>query len=273
MTVATPRTHRVENAGVALHVEEWGDGGIPLVLGHGFGGSARNFRPQARTLSPAHRVVLFDARGHARSDAPNDAGAYEPECFVTDLDRILDVVGAPRAVVGGLSMGAGVALRYALLRPERVAGLWLSAFPRAASAPGHLDWALGFARDLDAEGIERAGERHAWGARLRSDPKGADMVRRGFLEHSPQALAHVLRGLIAVQPAPAEIASNLARISVPTGILVGSADAPSLGPSRDLGRLIPGARLDEVPGGHVINLENPSAYNAALGDLLAAAGA
>jgi len=273
MTPKAPKTHRVDSGGVGLHVEEWGAGAIPLLLGHGFGGSARNFRPQARALSAAHRVVLFDARGHARSDAPDDADAYLPDRFVADVDRILDAVGAERAVVGGLSMGAGVALRYALARPERVAGLWLSAFPRAASAPGHLDWALGFARDLDAEGIERAGERHAWGARLRSDPKGADLVRRGFLEHTPRALAHVLRQLIAAQPAPAEIGADLAKIAVQTGILVGLADAPSLEPSRELGRRIPGARLSEVPGGHVINLENPSAYNAALGELLGAVAA
>ena len=60
-----------------LHVEAEGTGPV-LVLGHGFGGSARNFRAQSRALVDVARVVRFDARGHARSAAPPDADAYTP---------------------------------------------------------------------------------------------------------------------------------------------------------------------------------------------------
>src|SRR3989442_9959431 len=88
----------------ALHVEAEGDGPV-VVLGHGFGGSARNFLPQARALRDRYRIVRFDARGHARSGAPAEAAAYTPEAFVADVGRVLDQVGAARAVVGGLSMG------------------------------------------------------------------------------------------------------------------------------------------------------------------------
>jgi pimeloyl-ACP methyl ester carboxylesterase len=271
--MSRPSKLAVVSGKLALFAEQWGSGPAPLILGHGFGGSARNFRPQAREVATARRVILFDARGHARSDAPDDAALYEPECFVSDLLAILDAAGVERAVVGGLSMGAGVALRFALAHPERVAGLFLSAFPRAASAPGHREWALAFARDLEREGMERAGERHAWGTRMRSDPTAAELIRRGFLEHSAPALAHVLRRLIAVQPAPEELGEALARLAVPTAVLVGSSDAPSLDPSRALARCIPGARLHEIAGGHVINLENPQGYNRALGELLDRVGA
>src|SRR5919204_2670872 len=105
-----------------LHVEIEGDGPA-LVLAHGFGGSARNFLPQARALGERRRVVRFDARGHARSEAPDDAAAYTPATFVADLARVLDTAGAADAVVGGLSMGAGTALRLALDHPDRVRGL------------------------------------------------------------------------------------------------------------------------------------------------------
>src|SRR5690348_17906444 len=107
-----------------LHVEIEGDGPA-LVLAHGFGGSARNFQPQARALRDRLRVVRFDARGHARSEAPDDPAAYTPATFVWDLARVLDGAGVTDAVVGGLSMGAGTALRFALDRPERVRGLVL----------------------------------------------------------------------------------------------------------------------------------------------------
>src|SRR5438552_11535622 len=102
-----------------LHVEVEGSGPV-VVLAHGFGGSARNFLPQARALRDRYRIVRFDARGHARRGAPAEAAAYTPEAFAADVERVLHQVGAQRAGVGGLSMGAGIALRFPLSHPERV---------------------------------------------------------------------------------------------------------------------------------------------------------
>lgn len=267
--MSPPRRLPVSSGGVSLYAECWGEAGPVLVLGHGFGGSARNFRPQARALQTSHRVVLFDARGHARSDAPAAAEAYRPECFVADLAGVLDAIGVERAVVGGLSMGAGVALRFALEHPGRVAGLVLSAFPRAVDEPAHVPWALGFAEAIERAGIEVAGAETIWG---RFDAKTADLIRRGFVEHAPHALVNTLRELIAVQPSPERLL-GLAQLAVPSLVIVGSEDQASLGPCRALGRLIPGARLVEIPGGgHIVNLTHPSEYNRALGEFLSSAG-
>ena len=73
---------------IDLHVETSGSGETVL-LAHGFGGSARNFRPQVKALRGRYRVITWDARGHARSGAPGEARAYAPECFVSDLARVL----------------------------------------------------------------------------------------------------------------------------------------------------------------------------------------
>src|SRR2546422_10643930 len=131
----TGSDERAMSAEPRLHVEVEGSGPA-VVLAHGFGGSARNFLSQARALRDHHRIVRFDARGHARSEAPAEASAYTPEAFGADLSRVLDQVGARAAVVGGLSMGAGASLRFALAHPERVYGLWLDAFPSTACAAG-----------------------------------------------------------------------------------------------------------------------------------------
>src|SRR5215470_9406204 len=112
----------METGEPTLHVEVEGDGPA-LVLAHGFAGSARNFGPQAHALRDRWRVVRYDARGHGRSSAPDDPAAYTPEAFVADMGTALDFVGAATAVVGGLSMGAGTALRLALAQPGRVRGL------------------------------------------------------------------------------------------------------------------------------------------------------
>jgi pimeloyl-ACP methyl ester carboxylesterase len=248
-----------------LHVDAEG-AGPAIALLHGFGGSARNFGPQARALRGRWRVLRWDARGHARSEAPADPSAYAPEAFVEDVTRVLDAAGVRDAVVGGLSMGAGVALRFALAHPERTRALVLAAFPPGAERAGTFAAvAREFADALESEGVDAAGARFVWGAGSGLDPKAAALVRKGFLEHTAHGLAATLRGLLARQPSPRTLEPVLARLGVPTLVIVGADDELSLEPSRTVAAAIPGARLVIVPGaGHVVNLQAPAPFNAAL---------
>lgn len=256
---------------VALHLEVEGEGAVPLVLMHGFGGSARNWRPQLRALRGAHRVAAFDVRGHARSEAPHEAAAYRPERFVADVTRVLDHLGAARAVVGGLSMGGGIAARFAVAHPERVAALALVALPPGADEGSRQrGWALAFAEALDRDGLEAAGARFAWGPDSGLDAKAAGLVKLGFAEHAPHALAHTLRELLAAQPGAEALAADLAKLDAPILLLVGERDPVSLGPMRRLAAALPQAELVVVPGaGHAVNLEARDATSAALQALLA----
>jgi pimeloyl-ACP methyl ester carboxylesterase len=245
-----------------LYVEAWGRGPA-VVLCHGFGGSGRNLRAQARGLEARARVVLFDARGHARSEAPAEPEAYERARLVEDFARVLDAAGAERAVVGGLSMGAGLALDFALAHPERVRGVALAAPPR--SGPEHVRWCEELAGAIEARGIEAAGDGLVWGAGSRFDRAAAQRVRAGFLEHSPAALARLLRHTLALQRGPDELGPALARTGLPLLVVVGSEDAGSLAPARALSTAVPGAELVEVPGaGHLVNLQAPRALDRAL---------
>lgn len=252
----------------ALHVDAGGDGPC-VVLGHGLGGSARNWRPQLRSLRPRWRAVAFDARGHARSEAPRDPAAYRLECFVEDLARIVDEQSASPAVVGGLSMGAAVALAFALARPERVRGLVLAAYPAARGAGGFATVAEEFAASIEREGLEAAGARFVWGERSGLDPQAAQWVRQGFLEHAPHALAAILRELVARQPAVETLAPQLRQLALPALVVVGARDRGSLAPSRALAESLPEARLVVVEAaGHVVNLADPRHFDAALVDFL-----
>jgi len=252
-----------------LHVEVDGDGPVVLLM-HGFGGSARNFGPQVRALRDCWRVVRFDAHGHARSGAPAEPDAYAPEAFVADVAQVLDQVGAERAVVGGLSMGAGIALRFALAHRERVRGVVLAAFPAGPDGAGFAAVALRFAEAIEQRGLEAAGEELVWGPSSGLDPAAARLVRQGFLEHPPHALALILRQLIATQPTVEALAPALATLDLPALVIVGAEDRGSRAPSEALARVLPRARLVIVPGaGHVVNLQAPAAFNAALLEFLA----
>ena len=252
-----------------LHLDVDGSGPT-LVLAHGFGGSARNFGPQMRALKDHYRVVRYDARGHARSEAPSEAAAYTPATLVHDMERVLDEVGAVTAVVGGLSMGAGIALRFALAHPERVRALVLCAFPAGADDPeGFAGKAVGFAETIERRGLEVAGEGYVWGPTTRLDRNAVRFVRQGFLEHPAHGLSLTLRGVIAQQPTVAAMQSELARITCPVLVVVGAQDGPSLRACHALAAAMAQARLAVIPeAGHVVNLQNPDEVSALMREFL-----
>ncbi len=256
------------DASPRLHVEVEGAGPVVLLM-HGLGGSARNWGPQVRALRSRYRVVRFDTRGHARSEAPSAPESYAPEAFVADVGRVLDQVGATRAMVGGLSMGAGIALRFALAHPERVTALVLAAFPGSRDGAGFAAVALAFADAIERRGLEAAGAEFVWGDDSRLDSAGR-LVRQGFLEHPSHALAWTLRKLVATQASVDELAPALARLDVPALVIVGAEDRGSRAPSAPLAQVLPRARLVVIPGaGHVVNLQAPKEFNAALLEFLA----
>src|SRR5918996_4526122 len=100
--------------------EEAGEG-TPVVLLHGLTATRRYVVMGSKNLERSgHRVVMYDARGHGRSD-PADAYGYD--ALAADLLAVLDDRGIDRAVLAGASMGAHTLLRLAIEHPERAAAL------------------------------------------------------------------------------------------------------------------------------------------------------
>jgi pimeloyl-ACP methyl ester carboxylesterase len=249
--------------GTDLHWQAEGQGPA-VALAHGFAGSARNFRPQIRALRDRFRVVTFDARGHARS--PVEGGAYTLDGFADDFAAVLDAAGARRAVAGGLSMGAAVALRLALRRPERVRALVLASFPAGAGATGGVAANAGaFADAIERDGLDAAGAEFVWGPRSGLGEAEARLVREGFLEHRPEGLVRTLRGVLAELPSVQQLDAELAGLDLPVLVVAGSADAAGMQSARSLARALPRAQFAEISGaGHVVNLAAPERFDMAL---------
>jgi len=76
---------------ITLHVEQSG-AGRPLLLLHGFTGSAATWAPFLKRLAPDFHTVAPDLLGHGRSDSPLDAERYSIERCVGDLLAILDTL-------------------------------------------------------------------------------------------------------------------------------------------------------------------------------------
>ena len=120
--------------GVDLALREIGEG-RPFFWGHGLLGSMAQEDAAAlldwSELSRAARLLRWDARGHGSSEATLDPAHYRWPELAADLWALADVLGADRAVLGGLSMGCATALHAAALAPTRVDALVLVAPPTA----------------------------------------------------------------------------------------------------------------------------------------------
>ena len=108
--------------GLELHVLEWSTEGVPLVLLHGHGNEAHLWDDFVPCIAPHYRVIAVDQRGHGDSDWDPE-GRYDTEYMVGDLEALTDALGIERFVLIGFSMGGRVAMSFAGLHPERLAGL------------------------------------------------------------------------------------------------------------------------------------------------------
>lgn len=295
-----------------LYFEAVGEG-PPVLLAHGFTGSARNWRPQVRALRDRYRVVTYDQRGHARSPSPHATPhLYTRQAFVADVLRLMEIAintrtatataiatgigrgigrgvdidkteqgddqGAEasvaakpiRAVLGGLSLGAGVMLATALAHPERARALVLASLPAGPERAGAFSGnALAMADMLEAEGSEATGARFVWGPDSGLDEQGAHWVKQGFLEHDPHGLAQVLRGVLGEVSSLVEAPDLESRLTMPMLLVAGRRDEGSLRAIQKLAERFPAARLEVIEGaGHVVNLAAPKAFNAVLESFL-----
>jgi len=106
--------------GVVLAYDETGSGNPPLVFVHGAACNRRFWCQQVPRFSSAHRVVAVDLRGHGKSDAPSER--YTVRLFAEDLASTSTQLEIERPVVIGHSLGGLVALDFASVYPDQVAG-------------------------------------------------------------------------------------------------------------------------------------------------------
>ena len=109
----------------------------PLLLAYGIGGNADLWDVNVPALAARRRVVLWEPRGHARSDSPEDPARYSFARWTLDLKAVLDHLRLRTAHVGGLSLGAGIATRFAPMAtaaPTTPGVRVASAAPRSSSS-------------------------------------------------------------------------------------------------------------------------------------------
>ena len=242
--------------GVGIYYEVHGKGPA-ILLTHGYSATSDMWRPQIEALSEDHTLVLWDMRGHGKSDYPEDPALYTEAATVGDMAAILDKIGADRAIVGGLSLGGYMSLAFNAAFAQRVRALLI------------IDTGPGFKNDA---------AREQWNATARAT---ADQLRKKGLaylqEQSPERATSTHRsadGLVRaalgmLTQHDARVINSLPHIEVPALVVVGSNDEPFLNASDYMAKKIPNAHKVVIPdAGHASNIDQPEVFNRAVLDFI-----
>lgn len=270
--------------GFDLHVRVVGQrtARTPVMVLHGGPGHSHLSVKQGMDFLGQDRLVVeYDQRGSGLSECRAGSHHYTAEQLVAEIDEVrCEVLGTERMILVGHSAGGALAQRYAVAHPERVERLILvgSTLANAGQSPGWL-WRM-------------AGPA-LYSAQLGFPPGDADAADEWFAErirpddvarlHDPSR-THIIDGsgpntfstwlAVSQSLAGSPLASDLARLDIPTLIISGAADSAHTGPraARQLQALIPGAQLAEIPAsGHWPFAENPTAFESAVRGFLAQA--
>jgi pimeloyl-ACP methyl ester carboxylesterase len=114
---------RVAVNGVTLAVREWAGRGPTLVLVHGLTANHTCWESLAAALAGDYRLLAWDLRGRGESDKPDHG--YSLAGHSADLAGLLGHYRVDRVVLVGHSLGAAIALHFAVHHPERVGRLVL----------------------------------------------------------------------------------------------------------------------------------------------------
>lgn len=247
-----------------LTIDESGVGELVLFM-HGIGGNRTNWTQQVARFGEHFLAVAWDARGYNGSEDYD--GELDFSDFARDILRVLKFYGRKKLHLVGLSMGGRIAQDFYALYPQHVASLTIVAS------------FIGFQNFSDADRQKFLSLRLKPLVEEGKEPRDiAPVVAKTLC--SPNATEEQYQRLVASMAALHkgsyiktvkattlfDRTANLEKIVVPTLLIFGEADTLT---TADMGRQmharIKGSKLVVVPkSGHLVNLEQPQAFEAAL---------
>jgi pimeloyl-ACP methyl ester carboxylesterase len=247
--------------GTRLYYEVAGKG-TPLVLIHGLSLNRKMWDDQFNVLAEHYRVIRYDLRGHGNSSSPD-----KPYSQIEDLYQLLRFLGVEKAVLVGHSLGGGDAIDFTLTHPEKVlalvtVGTSLGGFTYSDELGARYVERTTAAREKGVKGALQVWFNDPLFKSARENPEVWGRLEPILAEYS---CVHWLRpGLFARLDPPAM--QRLSEIKVPTLAIVGEKDVSDFHRIADLLQTgIPKAQKGVIRGGgHMINMENPKAFNQVL---------
>lgn len=255
---------RVVVDSLEIQVESVGEG-IPVVLIHGLGLSGAIWNRVRDSFGPGYRLVLVDLRG-AGGTRELVQRELSLEQWATDLGALLAALEIERPVLVGHSLGASVALKYALERPDDVRALVL--IGADANLSNLAPRMLASAERIEAMGME-AWVAEYWSANppfsaasLQRDPEILEEYRSLLLRNDAADYVRQCRAIAAAE----SLGDRLGQVKQPALVLIGGSDDRTLPEhGRRLASDLADARVVELADvGHTVPLEAPAETSAAM---------
>ncbi len=239
----------------------------PLVFLHGIGGAARAWRGQLASFGDRYRAIAWDMPGYGGS-APLDSVSIP--MLAEALQDFLQEIGARRPLLVGHSIGGMIVQQWLTTRPrDAVAVVLVQTSPAFGKAEG--DWQKQFIQARLGP-LDRGETMKSLAPTLvqelvgnAPDVAGMEVARECMASVPEASYRAMMQALLGFDQRKA-----LANIAVPTLVLSGSKDTNAPAPMMaKMAAYIRSSTYVELEGaGHLVNLEQPRAFDAALGQFL-----
>ena len=242
---------------IELYYELHGEG-EPIIFSHGWLEDCSIWGSQVESFAKNYAVILYDHRGHGRSDKPR--GDYSVKVLSNDLYSLMQKLKLEKATLVGFSLGGMAALIFALEHPGKVSKLVLVGTTAKMALTVHIIRVLRYVTPYKTV------------ARM--------VCKRRFYKPSKQIVEDELAKAMRVERYAAyeclkeftknyDIRDKVSKIEVPTLIIVGEKDKINLKASQYLNREIKGSELRIVSGsGHTVMVEKTEEFNQILEEFI-----
>ncbi|XVH33521.1 alpha/beta fold hydrolase (plasmid) [Haloferacaceae archaeon DSL9] len=266
----------VQTDDIETYYERRGEG-RSIVFVHGAWVDHRMWDRQVEALATNYDAIAYDVRGHGRT-GPSTERRYTVDRFASDLKALVDALELDRPIVCGLSLGGMIAQAYAARYPDAVSTLILAGTVVSTRFTAHDKllslvaprWATkGTVRLLGPRRYVDTAFRLATVTRSR-DWFGRDETVRAYVRQTMERfdtaeynkIVDAIYGFRGVE---------LGSIRVPTLVLNGEFESPSVfDHAAHIERTLPDVRSRVIPdAGHIVNMENATAFTDAIVDFLA----
>ena len=246
------------NSGTVSYVDA-GNGPAVLLI-HAFPLNNTMWASQVAALSGKFRVLAPNIRGFGQSQP---SSAWTMEEMADSLNEFLDKLGVKDSAVVGVSMGGYIALTFWSKFPKRVRQLVLSNSRTHADNETEKNARNDMIAAIEQSGAAILPDRMLPRLLQPNPPAGVVRNVRKMIESTSPAAA--VYAVMAMRDRM-DFSSMLHRVECPTMVITGENDVIiRMEDSRAVADAISGARLVTIPNsGHLSNLENSEAFNAAL---------
>jgi len=240
--------------GQRVHYRDYGGQGAPVLMIHSFLMDYEMFAPQVAELGEQFRLIGVDARGHGGTPGETPFDYWD---IARDMIGLMDALALDQAAVMGTSQGGFIALRMAILAPERISALCLMGTCATAEAP---DTAMAY-RNIVADWAQNGPDAQVdMVASLSMGDFDATEIKKEWRKVDGEQLVRNMEALAGRDG----LLPRLGEVRCPVLILHGSSDAAyALRRAEEIAEGVAAAEpLVVIEGGsHYLSLTHPQAIN------------